>query len=319
MNNCGYFIFSLDTELALGRFDRDKTRQKLFSTDGVHERATIARLIDLFEEFNIVGTWALVGHLFYAACEDCEICPMEAWREKYKSFKEVYQTSHPLWYGSDIVDNLLVKGIHQEIGFHGYSHMVFDENLMSPVDAKIEVKEWLRVSRRRGIVPRSVAFPRNKVGHLKIMNEEGVTCYRGVPQTLPFYNIKFLGKLIKNMDKYLGFSNIPVFDLVCRENCGLVVLPPSEYFFDLNRHLELFMDFLNLHKLRTKRMINGIKRAATEKKMIHLWAHPCEFHTEKDFAKLRQVFMAVSEEVVRGRMRSVGMSEMARLLRENFA
>ena len=94
----------------------------------------------------------------------------------------------------------------------------------------------------------------------------------------------------------------------------MVTLFSSQCFFDLNRKFEHFLDALNLHDLRFKRIIRGIKTAAEEKKMIHIWAHPCDFRTEKDFIKLRHVFASVSQEIKMGRMRSVGMTEMARLI-----
>jgi len=125
---------------------------------------------------------------------------------------------------------------------------------------------------------------------------------------------KYFGKYVKTIDQFLGITNIPIFDLTYRENHGLVAIQPSQYLFDINRKIELFLDSINLHNLRIRRIIKGIKGAAKEKKMIHIWAHPYNFRTEKDFLKLRQIFMAVSEEVAKGRMQSVGMAEMAKLL-----
>ena len=314
LSDIGYFIFSLDTELAAGRFDRDDLQYRMFSKDGSHERQTILRLIDMFEEYKIVGTWALVGHLFYDKCEYCEPCPLMDWKGKYSSFDEVYGTDNPLWYGADIVDALQCKGTRQEIAFHGYSHKIFDENLMSPQEAKKEIQEWLRVGKRKGITPYSVTFPRNRVGYLDILKEVGMICYRSEPEISPLSKNKYFGKYIKTIDQFLGLSNIPIYDLTCDENHGLVILRPSQYLFDFNRKLELFLDSINLQNMRIRRIIKGVKRAAQEKKMIHIWAHPCEFRTVKDFSKLRQIFIAVSEEVKQGRIQSIGMAEMARML-----
>jgi hypothetical protein len=314
IENTGYFIFSMDTELAAGRFDRDEIRHKMFSIDGSRERLTILRLINLFEEYNIVGTWAIVGHLFHDKCEYCEICPMMDWKGKYSSFEEVYGTNNPLWYGADIIEALLSRSARQEIAFHGYSHKIFDENLMTAQVAKIEVQQWVNAGKRKGIVPLSVTFPRNRVGHLDILREAGFVCYRNKPKISLFSNHKYIGRYFKTFDHLLGLSKIPIYDLTYQENQGLVVLCESQYLFDFNRKFELFIDSLNLHNLRIKRIIKGVKMAAQEKKMIHIWAHPCEFRTEKDFAKLREILIAVSEEVREGRMQSVGMSEMARII-----
>jgi hypothetical protein len=315
----GYFIFSLDTELVAGRYDRDEIRQKIFSKDGSRERQTILRLVDLFEEFNIVGTWATVGHLLRDKCEYCETCPMMDWKGKYSSFEEVYGTENPLWYGADIIDALLSRGARQEIGFHGYSHKIFDEKLMSAREAQIEIQEWLNVGRRKGIVPLSATFPRNRIGHLNLLREAGFICYRNTPEISLLNNQKYFGKYLKTIDQILGLTKIPIFDLTYQENHGLVILHASQYLFDFNRRFELLIDSLNLHNLRIQRIIKGVKRAAKEKKMIHIWAHPCEFRTEKDFLKLREIFIAVTEEVQAGRMQSVGMNEMARIIIKRHA
>ena len=58
----GVFLFSLDTELALGHFRRFDQRR--FSPDGSRERMAVSRLIKLFEKYQISATWAVVGHMF---------------------------------------------------------------------------------------------------------------------------------------------------------------------------------------------------------------------------------------------------------------
>ena len=45
MNNTGYFLFSLDTELGTGYFDEDAARHRLFSKDGIEERKRITRCL----------------------------------------------------------------------------------------------------------------------------------------------------------------------------------------------------------------------------------------------------------------------------------
>lgn len=310
----GYFLFSLDFELATGHFDQDRLRSKRFSKDGSRERKTVKRLVDLFEAYHIVGTWATVGHLFYEQCELCDICPMMEWKGKYSSFDEVFRTRNPLWYGSDLVDYLLVKGPHQEIGFHGYSHKPFDESLMKASEARFEVREWKRVAERKGVNARAVAFPRHAVGHLSMLFSEGMLCYRREPEKPALFRIKHLGRYFKALDQIIGITHMPVYDLVCKEDQGLIRLYSSQCFFELDRSVERFLDSVNLTMLRLRRVNRGIRAAAEQKKMVHLWAHPWDFQSEKDFKKLENIFAAVSEEVSAGRMRSVGMTEMANIL-----
>ena len=311
-NQTGYFLLSLDTELAWGYFDRDHVRSKKFSSDGSRERKSIEILLDIFDEFGIKATWALVGHLFFEKCKECDICPIKEWEGKYQSYDEIYNSNKSLWYGADIVKTLVRRGAQHEIAFHGYTHRLFDESLMNEEQAMIEVQEWKRVS--GGIVPETVIFPRNVVGHLDIFKKSGFICYRGNERPPKPYQLKYIGKLIKHIDQILPITTPQIYDLNELKNDGLINLHPSQYFFGFNRRFELFLDSINLYRVRVQRMIRAVKKAATDKKIIHIWAHPWEFQTEKDFEKLRYLLGDVSDEVKQGRMKSIGMDEMAKLL-----
>lgn len=95
----GYFLFSLDTELAWGHYDYDDLRAKLFSPDGSRERRKIERILAIFNEFEIVGTWAIVGHLWYERCVECEVCPVLEWRGRYASADQIIGTATPCGMG----------------------------------------------------------------------------------------------------------------------------------------------------------------------------------------------------------------------------
>ena len=314
-NQTGYFLFSLDTELAWGYFDMDRLRSERFSSDGSRERRAIDRLLDILDEFNIVATWALVGHLFYEKCEKCDLCPILEWQGKYRSFEQIYETNAPLWYGADVVETLLARGGRHEIAFHGYTHKVFNEGVMSQQEARTEIQEWLRAARRKNIIPQTVIFPRNQVGHLDAFKEAGFICYRGHERLPKDYAIPVIGKALNRIDLVLQIRTPQVYEVEV-EPSGLVNLPSSRWLFRIDRRVETILDSLNLPHLPIYRLIKGIDKAAKEKKVIHLWAHPCEFRTDKDFEKLRHLLGHVSEQVKRGRLQSIGMADLARLALE---
>lgn len=313
----GYFLFSLDTELGWGYFDMDRLRSWKFSRDGVRERESIEQLLNIFGEFNIMATWAVVGHLFFEQCEKCDICPILEWKGKYSAFEEIYETGHPLWYGADIIQMLLNRGSQHEIAFHGYTHQVFDENAMSHVDAEMQIQEWLRMAQRKGVNPKAVCFPRNRAGYLRVFKKNGFICYRGEEFVPWAHNLKMAGKLIKTVDHIFSVSAPPIYKLDVDESSGLVNIPSSQCFFGFNRRAEEVLDAINLHKLRIRRIIKGIRMAAEERKVIHIWAHPCDFKTEKDFEKLRYLLDSVADEMSKGRIRSITMSCLANIIREH--
>jgi hypothetical protein len=316
-NDVGYFVFSLDCELASGFFDSDELRTQIFSPDGSRERWAIECLLDMLAEFNLIATWAIVGHIFYKACEECAICPILDWKGKYKSFDEVYHSDHPLWYGGDIIEKVIARSTNKhEIGFHGYTHTIFDEKSMSKEQAQVEIQEWLRVAKRYGIVPRTVIFPRGKSGYLGLFEQAGFTNYRCSAHYPLIIRNKYFGEYIKTIDHILSISTPPIYSLDEVEVNRMVYICESNHLFGFNRNIELFLDARNLHTLRIRRIVRGIKKAADEKKIFQLWAHPWEFRTESDFLKLRYIFNRVAEEVRMGRMQSIGMADLAKIIKE---
>ena len=308
-NKTGYFVLSLDTEMAWGYFDC--LHPGMFSPEGKCERAAIERLLRILDEFGIVATWALVGHLMYEECESCTVCPVMDWKGKYSSFEAVYGTKDPLWYAKDVVDSLTTRAIGHEIAFHGYTHRVFDDT-MNIDGARLEVEEWLRVAERRNITPRAAVFPRNRVGHLGVFEQAEFLCYRGPQIMHPTYYVPVIGKILNRLDLLLQYLPPQIYELES-EPGAMVNLPSSAWLFRIDRRIERILDAMNLHKWRLRGIVGAIQRAADDGKVLHLWAHPHEFRTEKDFEKLRHILGTVSEHVASGKLISIGMSALARI------
>ena len=72
---------------------------KKISRDESIERKTIQRLFDMMEEFGIVNTWAITGHLFYEEYEECDICPVLELKGKDNHFGQIRQTRDPMSMG----------------------------------------------------------------------------------------------------------------------------------------------------------------------------------------------------------------------------
>lgn len=305
----GYFLFSLDTELAWGYFDQ--YRPGRFSKGGVWERKAIHRLLDIFDEFEISATWAVVGHMFFAACEKCEVCPVLDWKGKYLSFEQIYDTDDGLWYGADVIELLQTRGARHEIGFHGYTHKVFDERTMTEAEVKTEISEWQRLAVRKNITPYSVAFPRNQAGYLKAFKDAGYICYRGDELRPKGSRFTLLRKAMNVFDLIFQVRSPLVYDPILEEN-GLVNLPASRWLFGMNRRVEAVLDAVGLANLRIRPMVDAVKRAAREGKIVHIWAHPEEFTSDRDFEKLRYLLKQVADEVKQGSMQSITMIDLAR-------
>ncbi|WP_020505891.1 polysaccharide deacetylase family protein [Lamprocystis purpurea] len=309
----GYFLFSLDTEFAWGHYDYDDIRARLFSPDGSRERRKVEKILKILNEFGIVGTWAIVGHMWFDRCMDCEVCPILEWRNRYSCADQIIGTDHPLWYARDMIEGLLNSPNPQEIGFHGYTHTPFSQGTMSTEAARIEINEGVRVAGLNGVKLTAMVFPRNRIGHLNLLREAGFTCFRGAEVWPRAYYRKIIGNFLRHFNHYVSVLSTPQVYLPSIDDSGLVNLPASRWLFGLNRRVDHALDSIGLSELRVNSMIRGIRRAAREKKVIHLYAHPYEFENEHDFDKLRRLAAAVAEEVALGHMRSVGMTEMANI------
>jgi len=309
----GTLVISLDTELAWGYYDDDHRREQLFSPDGSRERRSIQQMLALLEGHGIRATWGLVGHLFFSRCEDCQPCPVAAWRDDNHGYSQVHtpgHPGHPLWYAPDIRDQLLAaanKG--QEIGFHGFSHRPFHQ--MDAQDAQREIEAWVQAAARFGIRPGSIIFPRGRAAHLEAFSAAGFRCFRA-PDRTPRWHLRRFGPALKCADDLLALSTPRVFsqDQLRREQ-GLIKLPSSAHLFDFPRGIEQKLDQLGLQRLRLRGITDAIQRAAATGTIVHLWAHPWELRTPADHDKLQHVCEVAAEQINAGRLCSVTMGELA--------
>jgi len=306
----GCFIFSLDMELAWGYYD--KFVPGLFSPDGSREREAVRRLLSLFDEYEIPATWAVVGQLFYRSHKEAAFNPAEDWKGKYPLFERMYYENHPLLFAPDILEMLLTSKIRQEIGFHGHTHKVFDEETMSPERAKSEIQAWKDAAKPVNIEPKTVIFPRSRVGYFNLFRQSGFTCYRGLERyPAKVYYLPVVGRFFRRFHYYLTAVTFPSRYSAEVDPSGLVNLRFSRWLFGFNRRLEVWLDRFNLHTLRLQTLVQGVRKVAEEKKILHVFAHPCEFKTERDFQKPRFLLCHVANEVQKGRMVSTSMEQMA--------
>jgi len=304
----GYFVFSLDTELAWGYlWEKPESIKK--SWDGQKIREAIQHLLEIMDEFGVVATWGITGHLFYEKCEECEKCPVMELKDKDPRFNQIWGTQDFRWYGADIIEAIQSKKIGHEICFHGYSHKLIAK--LSHEEADFEIQEWLRLARRKGIQGQSVIFPQGKIGHLDLFRDAGFICYRGYDVPHPALSIPFLGKVINQINLKLSLLTPQVYE-INTDVQGLVNVPSSQWLFRINRKVETLLDSVNLPYARLIPTVRGIRKAAEEKKVVHLWAHPHEFRTDKDLDKLRYIFDHFAKYSKVGKLQSITMSDLVR-------
>ena len=77
---------------------------------------------------------------------------------------------------STVLELLLESPIKHDIGAHGYYHKTFTS--LSEAEAQNELEMISEGMNQFGIRPKSFVYPKNKVGHLPLLEKYGYKCYR---------------------------------------------------------------------------------------------------------------------------------------------
>jgi peptidoglycan/xylan/chitin deacetylase (PgdA/CDA1 family) len=309
----GVFTLSLDFELIWGTLDLDLEG---FREACERERAEVVdRLLALLAEFEIPATWCTLGHLFLEECSPHEgrkhpeiVPPAHAWvTDWFAKDPSGSEDSDPIFYGRSLIDKIAACPVPQEIGCHSFSHPIFGDPGCSRETAGSELAECVRLASERGIELRSFAYPRNRVGHLAVLREHGITGYRG-PDEVWYEEERYPGPLkrVGHIVDVLIARQPPV--VLPKETLpGLWNVPGSMIYFPMHgrrRHIPL--------SLRVKRAAKGLDAAAEQRRIFHLWFHPTNlaFQTDAMFAGLRQIFERAAELRDAGRLAIKSMGQI---------
>ena len=290
----GVFTVSLDFELIWGTLDLFGPER--FRPACETERAeVIDRLLDLFCEFDVQATWLVLGHLMLDRCapengrKHPEIVrPTHTWHRKdwFQHDPGGSEDGQSIFLGRSLVEKIRACPVPQEIGCHSFSHVIFGDSGCSAETAESEIKASIAAARDLGVEMQSFAFPRNEVGHLDLLSKYGFTCYRG-PQP-QWYERRTLPAALRRVARSVGVLAAAEPPVVLPEETesGLWNIPGSMIYFPmhgLRKHIPV--------SLRVKRALKGLKAAAQQKKIFHLWFHPTNLAdgTDEMFAGLRSI------------------------------
>lgn len=293
----GTVVISLDAELAWGFH-----HQRPLPAERIRDaRRAWVELLELFDEYDVPATWALVGHLLLEECagahtghpagpQCCRETPDRIRREN-------------AWFDNGLVDRIAEAEVDHELASHGFSHVHFAHERMDAALAESECAAAAESLSSRGHEPRSFVFPVNRVGYRNLLDKHGFVSYRGPTPDAPDSLEKFANGL-------LGRSAPPIVRPTV-DQYGMVNVPASLYLFGfegLGRRL--------VESVREDPIVSAVRRGIDSLRgtdgVLHLWLHPHNVTDERDRRRMRTVLEAVDRARSRADIDVSTMDEVAR-------
>jgi peptidoglycan/xylan/chitin deacetylase (PgdA/CDA1 family) len=281
--NNGIFVISLDFELFWGVWD--VTTKERYGANILGVREVIPQLLNLFDEYNIRSTFATVGFLFAKDKKDLNtylpaIRPCYS-KENYNVYAEELASvgnsdvDDPYHFGYTLFEQL--KQSDHEIGTHTFCHYYCLEEGQSIDEFDADIKAAKQIAAKHNIELSSIVFPRNQVNHeyLSVLKDNGINAYRGNPTSWIYKPRKFTAevlfiRLCRLLDTYLPISGYNTHT-VDKEAALPINIPASRFLKPYNKKLAW------LEKIKLKRIMNEMTKAAQKNELYHLWWHPHNF------------------------------------------
>lgn len=324
-SDTGKFIISLDFELMWGVRDHATPQTYGGNIRGVHE--ALPKLLQVFTEYKIHGTFSTVGFLFFQNKEELLInLPVEKpdytdknlspYEDNYLQKLGESYPDDPYHYGSHLL-KLIQNTPDQEIGTHTFSHYYCLEPGQNADAFNDDMKAAVKAAAIRGIELKSIIFPRNQINrkYLKICEENGITSYRNNPVSW-FYNARstesesMLRRACRLADAYVNLSGHNCYSDEHMSAEFPVNIPGSSFLRPYSKKLS-FLDGMRLARIK-----NSMTYAAKNNLMYHLWWHPHNFGISQpqNFAFLKKIldhYLALNKKYL---FTSYTMTELTEIL-----
>lgn len=320
----GIFTISLDFELHWGT--RDKRTLSQYGANILGGRKAIPALLDLFTEFGIHATWAVVGSLCFESPAELasnlpDVLPRYENRrlEPFSELSALGEGTRDLKYffAPELVA-LIRRTPHQEIGSHTFSHYYCLESGQTADMFSADLNAMRKVIRQKfAMDPQSLVFPRNQFtsAYLGLCAQNGIVAYRGNPSSWAYEprsgsEETKLSRAIRLADSYVNLTGHHGHRMDKRKSSLPLDVPASRFLRPFTKKLRI------LEPLRLRRIERDLTYCAEKGLLYHLWWHPDNFgaDTEANLAFLRKVLLHFKELEKSHGMQSLGMLEVAEML-----
>lgn len=300
----GTVTLSVDAELGWGWHDLTSPPKDRVEA----ARTGWKRLQNLFSEFSVPATWAIVGHLLLADC-DGRHRNHPAGTDWFRRETEEWRDRRDLRFGNGLVKDLQAASVDHDIGSHTFSHVPLREPETSREIARAELEHSVETADDYGLSMDSFVYPRNKVGHRDLLAEYGFTTYRGNrPKSWTDSN-ETLGKVAKLVRGTVPATSPPVVEPSVDEY-GLVNIPASLYLFGFEGRARTVAETVYDDPIVLKAQ-RGIDTVADNDGVFHMWLHPNNLVDDRDCARMRAILSYVDERRHAGDVEVATMSTIA--------
>jgi hypothetical protein len=302
-------VISLDLELSWGSFDLSFDDDLVKMARWTHDVGA-PNLLRHLTRNGLSATWAVVGAMMRPSLPDVSGLPEVTYPHFAKPWfsyvaREGDESSHPEWFGAQLVEMIRQAKPEQEIGFHSFSHVPFGSAGMTRERAIAEYRYCAAAAEELGFATTSFVFPRNLVAYLRELRQAGFTCFRDMDDLAMGSPNTKLGSLYMVYADFLGLSPRMV-EPSLRE--GLVSIPGSLMIRYAAGWRKFIPDLSRLRRLR-----KGLERVRRSGGVFHVWLHPENLYAERP--RLENVVARFLEElgalVHDGELRCVTMGQLA--------
>lgn len=224
--------------------------------------------------------------------------------EQDKWYKYIYSTlqneSLNGWLGRELY--LQAKQNGHEIAWHGFTHHPLGQTTKESI-VEFEIAESLKIFEKESISVNSLVFPRNDVGHLKLLSNSGFNVYRkGLIEQSRLHSNKYYRVLdelniLKPSQKFKQSKNNPMISL------------PAGYLLKWPSGAKKFIP----SEVTYKRWDHILRSASHKSAQAHMWFHP---HNMITAPKMRDTFESiiknVSTKIQNGELINLTMDECKR-------
>lgn len=286
----GKIIVSLDCEGKWGMADVINSSHNAITQERL--RSTYNDLLKLFSEYNVKATFAFVGAFTLRENERSRYLHDEInstyngknWFKNYLLFAK--ENNSDGWFCPEAWDMVAESG--HELASHGFSHIPYNEGNANITDLKEDIEKAVQLSNEKGHSLKTFVYPRNQVGHQKLLEANGFLGYRECLKSTK--HSRFLSELNifarseGHLEPCHGLTRIPSGHVFNRRSGARGKIPMT---ITTNRWKSILLD------------------AIQRNQVAHLWLHPHNLITSPStMLVLRDVIKFIGQQQHAGKITS---------------